>query len=105
MKEFQTTVFEAFDGQRFDTAWECKKHEEDRAYHRLAGLTIEQINAAETRADPSLADAFEAFGKRCLAARMAAGDLRRKPKGTGIGQRLVDGVREAMGSSIDREAE
>ncbi len=78
MRRFE--MFEAFDGQRFDSADACKAHEAKHIESRLVGLTIEQVQAALAREDIELADAFEQIGGRIERARVAAGDLRRKPK-------------------------
>lgn len=43
---------------------------------RLVGLTIEQVEAALSRADPELADAIEQVGSRIARARLDAGEKR-----------------------------
>lgn len=71
-------IFEAFDGQRFESADECKAHEAEHVEGRLVGLTIDQVRAALAREDTELGDAIERVGSRIAQARRDAGDMRRK---------------------------
>lgn len=89
MKRVVTEQWVAFDGVPFpigaagedaaETA--CRAYERRLAHMRLVGLTIEQVEAALSRADPELADAFEVIGSRIARARLAAGEQKyeRKP--------------------------
>ena len=74
------TVYVAFDDAEFDTADGCKAHEAAHVETRLVGLSIEQVQAALSREDLELADAFEAIGNRIAKARREAGDMRRGRK-------------------------
>ena len=76
------TIYEAFDGQTFESAEACKAHEAAHVETRLIGLTLEQVRAAITREDVELADAFEKVGSRIAKARIDAGELRRGRKAT-----------------------
>ena len=73
-------LFEAFDGRQFADREECAAYEATNVIHKLAGLTVQQIEAALMREDTDLADALEEIGNRCAKARRAAGELRRQPK-------------------------
>ena len=53
---------------------------------RLAGLTVEQIEAALAYGDKPLALALEDAGQIALQARKDAGDYKRRPKNTGTGE-------------------
>ena len=53
---------------------------------RLAGLTVEQIEAALAYGDKTLAGAFEDAGALALQARKDARDFRRRPKNTRTGE-------------------
>lgn len=78
MREQQRTVYVAFDGTEFPSASACREHERGKAHERLVGLTPEQIGAALDRSDPELAEALEIVGDRIKAARLAAGEYKRK---------------------------
>ena len=71
-------LFEAFDGQRFETSEACKAHEAEHVESRLVGLTIAQVRAALDRSDPDLADVLELIGGRIGKARRESGEVRRK---------------------------
>jgi hypothetical protein len=60
-------------------------HEPRSLAQRLAGLTVEQIEAALARKDSGLSEAIEAAGTQIARARRDAGDLKRRPKNTGTG--------------------
>lgn len=79
MKTTTKTVYEAFDGTAFATAAECRQHEKDNAHLAIVGLTVEQALAIARREDPERAEAVEFLGKQIEKARLAAGDLRRRP--------------------------
>ena len=72
------TKFEAFTGETFDTEAECKAHEKANVHRRFVGLTQEQVDAALSRADVELADAFEVVGSKISRARIAEGNLKRE---------------------------
>ena len=82
MKRVTTEQWIAFDGVPFpfDPATEaaakasCRAYEKRLAHVRLVGLTIEQVEAALSRADPELADAIEVVGSRIARARLDAGE-------------------------------
>lgn len=82
MKKVVTEQWIAFDGFPFpidagspDAAEAaCRAYEKRLAHVRLVGLTIEQVEAALSRADPELADAIEVIGSRLERARLANGD-------------------------------
>lgn len=75
-------AFRAFDDSLFETENACRAYEREHAAERLVGLTAAQIDSAITREDTDLADALEEVGKLCETRRLAAGDRRRKPKGS-----------------------
>ena len=62
---------------------EIISHEPRSLAQRLAGLTVEQIEAALARKDSALSEAFETAGTHIARARRDAGDLKRRPKNTG----------------------
>lgn len=68
--------YQAFDGVEFYSEVECRAYERRFAHARLAGLSIEQVEAALSRADPELADAIEQVGSRIARARLDAGEKR-----------------------------
>lgn len=70
----QVTRWEAFDGVPFPTESECRAYEKKCAHIRLVGLSIEQVEAALSRADLELADAIEVVGSRISRARLDAGE-------------------------------
>lgn len=74
------TRYLALDGTLFETENECRAHERANAYLALVGLTAEQITEALAGNDPELAEAIETIGLRCRDNRIAAGNLKRKPK-------------------------
>jgi len=65
---------------------EIISHEPRSLAQRLAGLTVEQIEAAHARKDSALSEAFETAGTHIARARRDAGDLKRRPKNTGTGE-------------------
>lgn len=77
MKSIQVTVYQAFDGSRFDTEDACREYEAEAWPRRFVGLTIEQVNDALERRDSELADAFERAGQRIAQLRREAGEFRR----------------------------
>lgn len=79
MREEQVTAYIAFDGKRFASPKECRDYEDSQGVKRLAGLTVEQVQAALDRTDPELADAFENFGMQIRGTRQKSGVFRRKP--------------------------
>jgi len=79
MRPVTITVYQAVDGSEFDTAAECKAFEKDNAHLAIVGLTLEEAKAVASRQDADRADAVEALGKQIEKARIAAGDLRRRP--------------------------
>jgi hypothetical protein len=91
MREKTVTVFESFDGQSFDTAAECERHERTNQHMRLVGLTEEKLFAAMNGGDSELAEALEAVGVSLRRKRQASGDLRRRSPGSGNG---VEGEQE-----------
>lgn len=74
-----TQIFEAEDGTTFPNAEECRAYEADAALRQLVGLTIEDIKAAVTYQNKSLAKVIEATARRVIAARIDAGDM--SPRG------------------------
>jgi hypothetical protein len=74
-------------------------HEPRSLAQRLAGLTVEQIEAALARKDSGLSEAFEAAGTQIARARRDAGDLKRRPKNTGTGDAGAPPVAEAAGEA------
>lgn len=72
--------YTADDGEQFETAEECKRHETHIKLMRLSGITEKQILAALDRTDVELADAIEFAGNLIAAKRRADGGMRRKPK-------------------------
>ena len=79
MKQLITYV--AFDGEKFETADECKAYEANNFAVRLVGLTIEQVKDALSREDAELADAFEKAGNQIAKARRESGEFKRTRKG------------------------
>lgn len=79
MKEVQKTVFIAFDGREFPTRSEAAAWEDQHVDARLVDLSIDRVREALSYRDKELASAIEYAGKLCQEARLAAGDLRRKP--------------------------
>jgi hypothetical protein len=61
MKAEQRTVYVARDGRDFPTATQCRAHERKTSGEALVGLTAAQIQAAQSGADPELAETFRMF--------------------------------------------
>jgi hypothetical protein len=92
------TIYESFDGERFDSESACKSHERENAAKRLVGLAEAQIAAALDGTDPELADAIETLGKRIERARLDRGERKRKPSGNGAaGEAAGETAREPEG--------
>lgn len=81
MKIETRTVYIAFDGARFDSEAECAAYERLHSGSRVAGLTEAEIAAAIAGDNREVADAIEAVAKKVRDARIARGELKRKPKG------------------------
>ena len=86
-KETETKTVEtfyAFDDTPFTTQEACEKYEAENFAKRLVGLTEEEVQAALTRTDPDLAEAFEKAGNTIGKLRREAGEFKRnvKPKET-----------------------
>lgn len=79
MQPVTKTIYQAFDGQLFDTAADCRLHEKENAHLAIVGLTLDQALAIARREDTDRADAVEYLGRQIEKARIAAGDLRRRP--------------------------
>lgn len=77
------TMYQACDGQSFETEAHCRAHEAKMAHLRLVGLTADDVQAAIARDNVELADAIEAVGTTIARARRAGGDLRRQRRGNG----------------------
>jgi len=89
---------------------EIISHEPRSLAQRLAGLTVEQIEAALARKDSALSEAFETAGTHIARARRDAGDLKRRPKNTGADipatdQEIGDGKTAMAASSSEAAAE
>jgi hypothetical protein len=78
---------------------EIVSHEPRTLAQRLAGLTVDQIEAALARRDSALSEAIEAAGTQIARARRDAGDLKRRPKGTPTGDGSATPVVEAAGEA------
>ena len=74
-------------------------HEPRSLAQRLAGLSVDQIEAALARKDSGLSEAFEAAGTQIARARRDAGDLRRRPKNTGTGDAGATPPPQAVGAA------
>ena len=74
------TVYEAVDGQDFDNADDCRKHEDGLAYGLLAGLTGKDIADTLAGGRPEIAAAFEKIGSKLGETRRASGGSKRKRK-------------------------
>jgi hypothetical protein len=46
MKEVTKVVYEAFDGEVFDTEAKCAAHERENQWRRLVGLSAQQVQSA-----------------------------------------------------------
>lgn len=82
---YQTTRWKTFDGRDFATEAEASTHEDTNFVQLLAGLTVEGVQAAVER-DPrvlAVSNAIERAAYLIAKARREAGDLRRRPKGSG----------------------
>lgn len=69
----QVIRYEAFDGMPFATEAECRAYERKCAHIRLVGLSIEDVEAALTRADLDLAEAIEEVARRIKRIRLGKG--------------------------------
>jgi hypothetical protein len=76
----RTQIFKADDGTTFDTAAECRKHEERSFMHLLIGRSAKDIEVALDRTDLILANAFERAGNIIARKRREDGELKRSPK-------------------------
>lgn len=76
MKEVQVTVYEAWDGKRFDSPTKARAYETNSLPVRLAGTTAERIQAAIDGTDSNLAEDFERLGKVIRDARKKRGETR-----------------------------
>jgi len=74
------TKYSAFDGVEFYNETECRNYEAKLAHVRLINLSIEQIEAALSGADPDLADCIERIGAKIGHARRDRGELRHQRK-------------------------
>jgi len=72
---------------------------------RLAGLTVEQIEAALARKDSGLAEAFEAAGTQIAKSRRDSGDFKRRPKGTPTGDAGATSPPQHEKTKDERDAE
>jgi hypothetical protein len=79
MRPITKTVYAAFDGTTFDSAADCRAWEKSMAHMAIVGLTPEEARAIASREDAERAEAVEFLGKQIEKARLAAGDLRRRP--------------------------
>jgi len=69
------TKYAAFDGVLHATEAECRAYERRVAHIRMVGLKVEDVEAALTRADLDLADAFEEVATRIKRVRLASGKM------------------------------
>jgi hypothetical protein len=76
MREVQITQYEAWDGQRFDSAAKARDYEGRNLHARLAGIPAERIQAAIDGTDADLADAYERLGKIIAEARKRRGETK-----------------------------
>ncbi len=76
----QITKFVTDDGQEFDNADDARAHEDSATFGALVGLTESDIAAALSRANATLADAFEKIGARIAKTRLEAGVRKRERK-------------------------
>ncbi len=77
------TKFITDDGQEFDNADDARAHEDAATFGALIGLTESDIAAALSRANATLADAFEKIGARIAKTRLEAGVRKRERKAKG----------------------
>lgn len=73
MKRVVTEQWVAFDGVPHPTEAECRAYERRVAHIRMVGLKIEDVEAALTRADLDLAEAFEEVARRIKRIRLGKG--------------------------------
>jgi hypothetical protein len=101
------TKYVAFDGFPFQTEAECRAYESKLSHVRLAGMTIEQVEAALNGSDPELADAIEQVGTRLARDRRERGDLKRQraPKGHSAQVAEADDAASAPPSAISTGGE
>lgn len=71
--------FAAFDNTTFENEQACMEYERANFDRHLVGLTHDQVKAAISREDVSLANSIEWAGSVIAKARRDAGELRRKP--------------------------
>jgi hypothetical protein len=64
MKRVVTEQWIAFDGVTHSTEADCRAYERRVAHIRMVGLKIEDVEAALSRADLDLAEAFEEVARR-----------------------------------------
>lgn len=72
------TKFVTDDGKEFDNADDARAHEDAATFGALVGLKEEDIAAALSRTNITLADAFEKIGSRIAKKRLADGEKRRE---------------------------
>lgn len=95
----------AFDGVEFYNEAECKAYEVKLAHIRLVNLSVEQIEAALSGADPDLADAIEQIGARIGRARRERGELRHQRRGKDDPSRAITGAAASADRRADEEPE
>ncbi len=72
--------WESFDGRRFPSEAECRQYEADNIISRFVGLTPAQVEAAYSREDKDLAEAFEDIAREIVKKRLAADERKRRVK-------------------------
>jgi hypothetical protein len=80
MKSKSITVYEAFDGTRFDREQDCRAHEREHAHLALVGLTTEQVIAIGNGDDTERALLIEYVGDELRRRRLERGDRLRAPR-------------------------
>ena len=85
------TKFQAFTGDVFDTETECRAHEKANVNRRFVGLTLDQVEAALSRADVELAGAFEVVGAKIARERLADG-VRKRERGAAATETAAEGA-------------
>lgn len=64
MREVTRIVYEAFDGEMFDSEAKCAAYEKDNAWRKLIGLSEADVAAALSNGTGELAEALVTIGYR-----------------------------------------
>ena len=64
MREVTRIVYEAFDGEMFDSEAKCAAYEKDNAWRKLIGLTEADVAAALSNGTGEIAEAMVTIGYR-----------------------------------------